>query len=67
MVGHHSWEARTFLPFVTMQTGGVSLCLEVHYILPVSKEGRLSGEMVKGKRRRGLRGAEKEKGEVVMW
>lgn len=56
MAGHHSWEARTFPPFVTMQTGGVSLCLEVHYILPVSKEGRQLGEMVKGRRRRGLKG-----------
>lgn len=40
MAGHHSWEARTFPPFVTMQAGGVSLCLEVHYILLVAKEGR---------------------------
>ena len=35
MAGHHSREARTFPPFVTAQTGGVSLGLEVHYIWPV--------------------------------
>lgn len=50
MAGHHSWEARTFPPFVTMWTGGVSLRLEGHCILPVAK------------RRRGLSGGREGKG-----
>lgn len=44
MVGHHSWKT-----FVTSQTGGVPLCLEVHYLLPVAKGmGGIWGKMVKG-------------------
>lgn len=42
MSGHRGWET-----FVTWQAGGVSLCLEVYYILPVAKEERYLGETVR--------------------
>ena len=45
MAGHHSREVKTFSAFVTTHTGGVSLCLELHYIFPVSKEGLYLGEI----------------------